>query len=385
MNLIALTMFPQMSERNRPLNVAERNQEISSQGAIGSDFTQEFLEQALSDSHPLPAEVVAQLLASLSELTDSEGLQAGVRAADYAYTQPAWNPYNQSNDWNGWGLGWANQAMQGQGYLMPELQAATGADALDAAEQSGRLQDGDPPPGAIVFFQDGERVRIGIVASDGQSLRTTQEADEQGRSVGEIPMPDEVLGWLEAEESDLAPATAATPVGQPNAQDPASFYLTQNATDWNPNGSINANCGPASLAMAAAAFGLLPEGTSMADPENLIETVREKMTGNRDIHQLTGDGDVMNGAQALGMNSRPVASISEVDQALAKGEMVVAGGDPSAYSNGSGGHFVLITGRDASGGYVMNDPAYTGQPGVVLTPEQFAGFFGSGVALSPKA
>lgn len=44
---------------------------------------------------------------------------------------------------------------------------------------------------------------------------------------------------------------------------------------------------------------------------------------------------------------------------------------------------MLITGRSADGGSVMNDPAYTGKPGVTLTPEQFQAFFGDGVAVGP--
>lgn len=167
-----------------------------------------------------------------------------------------------------------------------------------------------------------------------------------------------------------------------DALDPASFYMTQNQTEFNPEGSINANCGPASLAMAALAFGKNPPGTSKDDPEGLIRSVRKEMTGNEDIHELTGVDDVTRGAEALGMSAAPVGSVDAVNSALDSGQMIIAGGDPSAYSSGSGGHFVLITGRSADGGYVMNDPAYTGKPGVVLTPQQFESFFGGGVAVA---
>jgi hypothetical protein len=180
-----------------------------------------------------------------------------------------------------------------------------------------------------------------------------------------------------------APGAGGSATSSTDALDPASFYLTQNQSEYNPEGSINANCGPASLAMAALAFGKNPPGTSKDDPEGLIRAVRKQMTGNEDVHELTGDDDVTRGAQALGMSAAPANSVEAVNAALDAGQMVVAGGDPSAYSSGSGGHFVLITGRSADGGYVMNDPAYTGKPGVVLSPDKFAAFFGGGVAVGP--
>ena len=300
----------------------------------------------------------------------------GLEAMGFGYDQPAVNPGTQDTNWNGWGLGWVNQALQSVGVTVPELQAETGAEAYEQLESSGQLQQGDPPPGSVVFFADGERVRLGIVGPDGR-LRTTQEPDAEGRTVGDIDMPEDVLGWFQPGAGSGAAKTR--PVSDATPKDPESFFITQNTTDWNPNAryteaGTNANCGPTSLAMAALAFGLLPPGTDPSNPQGIIDAVRLAMTGNDDVGQPTGTGDVTRGAEALGMSHHDVGTLEEVDAALASGQMVVAG---------SVDHFVLIVGRSPDGGYIVNDPFYTGRPGVVKSVEEMSQWFIGGVAVGP--
>lgn len=294
------------------------------------------------------------------------------QAIDYGWDEPAVNPYTEDTNWDGWGLGWVNQALQSVGMKVPELQAETSADAYEQLQISGKLQQGKPKPGSVIFFEEGDRIRIGLVGPDGTTVRVTQAPDDEGRSLGDIPLPEPNLGWFE-------PTSSAAPVAGVDPNDPASFFITQNTTQWNPEARYNsegknANCGPTSLAMAALAFGMLPPGTDPSHPQGIIDAVRVAMTGNDNVSQLTGTGDVNQGAEALGMSHHDVGTLAEVDAALASGMMVVAG---------SVDHFVLITGRSPDGGYVVNDPMYTGQPGVVKSVEEMQGWFIGGVAVGP--
>lgn len=180
-----------------------------------------------------------------------------------------------------------------------------------------------------------------------------------------------------------APRPVAPKPGAPaKLPDPASYFITQTRTQWNPGGSINANCGPTSLAMALKAFGKLP-AQYQHNPEGFVEAVRRTMTGADNIHAGTYTTQVLAGARKLGLQAEHITSVTQLAQALSAGKLVVAQGNPAAYGKEAGGHFILVVGRTSSGGYVINDPAYTGRPAVAISAAQMAKYLGDGVAVSP--
>jgi ABC-type bacteriocin/lantibiotic exporter with double-glycine peptidase domain len=125
--------------------------------------------------------------------------------------------------------------------------------------------------------------------------------------------------------------------------------------------SSTANCGPTSLAMALVAFGKAPAST---DPENLIEQVRIRMTGQDDLNQLTSESQVASAARSYGLKTNLVNSAAEVCDAVNAGNLVILAGNPAAYNKGlspsqymafDGGHFVLVTGT-VGDDVLINDP-----------------------------
>jgi predicted double-glycine peptidase len=160
---------------------------------------------------------------------------------------------------------------------------------------------------------------------------------------------------------------AAAPV-QVNAllADPGAYFLTQNRTaQYNPMQppGTNANCGPASLAMALRAFGRAPAGMdSPAKAHDLVQYVRKAMTGQVDEQAWTYPDQVKAGAQQLGLKADTVFTARNILEAVAQpGHLVVVNLNPSpAYVDQladayDGGHFALLTGVDGQQ-VTLDDP-----------------------------
>lgn len=110
-------------------------------------------------------------------------------------------------------------------------------------------------------------------------------------------------------------------------QDPAQFFMTEmrNAR-WNPHGDLwSMNCGPATVATVIKGFGC--KLTDSEDPQDLIVSARIAMTG-RNAHEGTGANDVQRGLKAANLDTTAVTDVSQIDQALDAGGMVVLYGDP---------------------------------------------------------
>lgn len=172
-----------------------------------------------------------------------------------------------------------------------------------------------------------------------------------------------------------APATSYAPLGRdvfaPSAPrfrpDPNSFFISQVRTDrWNPEANNgNTNCGPASLAMALKAIGLMPPGlTNAASPEAWIDKTRRAMEGDENDYKLTSDDDVLRGALASGARAEKVYGMQGVEQSLAQGKVVVLAGNPVGYASRfgddqyakfNGGHFILVTAVEGDR-VTINDP-----------------------------
>lgn len=163
------------------------------------------------------------------------------------------------------------------------------------------------------------------------------------------------------------------PVGR--VGNPQDFFFTQFAhPKWNPGGlDSSSDCGPASLAMAAQAFGAFRPGL---DPETMIVTARQAMGASSDRHSGTGSDQVQTGARNLGLTAQTYPNgLNSLDSILNQGGMAIVGGNPQGYeielgfqnkgnemyaNDGfyNGGHFICVVGIDhKTGNYIVNDPA----------------------------
>lgn len=201
-------------------------------------------------------------------------------------------------------------------------------------------------------------------------------------SVGKLGSYSETLSSLRATVRAMPaprpaqparPATSVAPLGRdlflPSvrpALDPNSFFISQVRSGWNPlanNG--NTNCGPASLAMALKAIGLMPPGLqNRANPEEWIDKTRRAMEGDENDYKLTSDDDVLRGALMSGARAEKVYDLSGVEGALREGKLVVLAGNPVVYQNRfrddqyakfNGGHFILVTAIQGDR-VTINDP-----------------------------
>lgn len=136
----------------------------------------------------------------------------------------------------------------------------------------------------------------------------------------------------------------------------------------------NANCGPTSAAMVARALGL---GGGMSDAALVMQLGRAGGT----TAAGSSPEQVAQMMRSLGVSSHVVEdpSLAQLDAALAWGKPVIVNGDYFATGvngrNGAqeSGHFCVVTGRDANGNYIVNDP-WMGQR-VVFSPQAMTNFF----------
>jgi nucleoid-associated protein YgaU len=134
-------------------------------------------------------------------------------------------------------------------------------------------------------------------------------------------------------------ATAAAPSGPANGinTDRNAIYVKQ------PN---NWTCGPTSLTMAAAAFGVRPANHG---------TVEELtgMTRTRPEYGIPDNTQIPNAARAMGLQASDShgSSPAAVRAALQAGRGVVLNG-----SLGSGGHFLYVAGLNPDGSFIICDP-----------------------------
>jgi predicted chitinase len=199
-----------------------------------------------------------------------------------------------------------------------------------------------------------------------------------------------------------APAVAPAAITEGTGQNPNDYFITQSWSEgYNPNGQpTSANCGPASLAMALKAFGLVPPGasgvpTSPAGNEAYMNAARQAMKPGSGSHDSTNVYNVLNGAIASGADAELIEGQAGLDQALAEGKLVSLAGNPVAYNGRfpdmfqyDGGHFILVTGvsgQSPNKQYQINDPLSHAGSVTISEAElqQYMGYQGwnSGVAI----
>lgn len=180
-------------------------------------------------------------------------------------------------------------------------------------------------------------------------------------------------------------ASGQAAVARKLPDDPESFFVTQYPSRYNRWASDkNANCGPACMAMVALAYGVAPEGMLPGDRQALIVWCRQSMTlGRQDQGRGTTCHEIERAATQLGLNSHMIARFQDLDQALARGELVVVAGDTSRIGWGGGDHFLLCVGRRGSD-YLINDPGgFCRVAGTRLQADLMEKFFSRAIALSP--
>ncbi len=134
-----------------------------------------------------------------------------------------------------------------------------------------------------------------------------------------------------------------------------------------------ANCGPTSMAMVARAVGY---GSHLTDAQLVMDMYRKCGTQGGDGTPVDG---IRQGANAIGLDAttyRSSAGVEKMAEEIRNGKMVVANGDyyalpaPGRINNTNGGHYVVVTGMDDAGNFLVNDPA--GGLKLTLTPQQMA-------------
>ena len=145
--------------------------------------------------------------------------------------------------------------------------------------------------------------------------------------------------------------------------------------DWN----ASSNCGPASMAMIARAFGF---GEGMSDGALVNSLGTAAGVGA----EGTGYACVMTMASSLGLESQSNAGsdVAWIDEQLAQGNLVAANGNrsvtlenespPYASGTASGGHWIVVCGKTPDGNYLVKDPSTTCS---VLTPAELSRFLAS--------
>lgn len=105
---------------------------------------------------------------------------------------------SRQGGWGGWCLSWVRNAVEwasGKGERgIPLLNAGSAEEARQKAARAGILRQGNPPPGAVIFFKPGTHGmnsrygHIAIANADGESFRGSSSS-LGGNEVGDLRYP----------------------------------------------------------------------------------------------------------------------------------------------------------------------------------------------------
>lgn len=255
-----------------------------------------------------------------------------------------------------------------------------------------------------VSLEGQEYVSLAALAStlqeQGWTLPTALEPQEgllqvQGRSLPVLERNGEVLVALvpfcealggrvtfpERTVFNLVPPETARPL-KVNRADPATFYFSQIRSSTNAYSlGGNANCLPASLAMAALAFDRLPLGINADNRPALMQWCREALGVTPDDQTPVNIAAVPGAAEKLQLHPQKLYRFEDLEPAMKTGKMVLVAGDMADLGFPPGGHAMLVVGMQGKD-FLLNDPGlFFRRPGTPLAPEKMRRFFKFGVAL----
>ncbi|HEX2913513.1 MAG TPA: CHAP domain-containing protein [Chloroflexia bacterium] len=187
-------------------NKAQQEQSAEAKAEVGQKAAEEKAKaerqaaEAKAQAEQKAAEEKAKAELEQRQQTEHQ-LDIGRKALDYGVASPKINPHSQRNDYNWYGycLGWVNTATQANGGHVAELQVGTAKMAYEEAVKHGKIHEGNPPPGAIVFFPDytGEG-HVGIVSGPG-TYRGTVPSTENRTTIADRPIPPDrmkTIPWM---------------------------------------------------------------------------------------------------------------------------------------------------------------------------------------------
>ena len=170
--------------------------------------------------------------------------------------------------------------------------------------------------------------------------------------------------------------------GPVNRKDPASFFISQVRSSSNPTGSVdNSNCGPASLAMAARAYGKWAPGIAESDFPAMMTWIRRVMGHKTDEMQGTNIPWLTKAADQLGLPNSMFTDVNQLSGHVSKGRLVIVTGYMKDLNMPGGTHTMLVVGERGDD-YVINDPGlFYKLPGTIIRGADLLRFFKLGIAI----
>lgn len=170
--------------------------------------------------------------------------------------------------------------------------------------------------------------------------------------------------------------------GPVNRKDPATFFISQVRSSTNPTGSVdNSNCGPASLAMAAKAYGKWAPGVADGDNPGMMTWIRHAMGHKNDETQGTNVPWLTRAADQLGLPNQLFQDYDQLAGHVAKGRLVIVAGYLQGLNLPGGGHAMLVVGARGDD-FLVNDPGlFYKLPGAAIRSADLRKFFKLGIAI----
>lgn len=204
------------------------------------------------------------------------------------------------------------------------------------------------PAGSALNLPDTPAVRENVTAYQGGQPPVVQQGGGGGTQAPAAP-------------TQTAPAAQPGQATAPAGTVPQIYQLNPAGAE---NGYRNgaSNCGPTSMAMIARAHGLFPEMTDAQLINFLGDGVgtNENGTPHQGILDMAANMGLPATQAGLGGDAAWIKSQLEA------GKLVVVNGN-----FGIGGHYVVVTGMDENGNFLVNDP-YEGPR--VITPAEMEGY-----------
>lgn len=167
------------------------------------------------------------------------------------------------------------------------------------------------------------------------------------------------------------------------ARCPEDYFVTQYRSYANVRGSDNnVFCGAATLAMVALAYDRLPDDIEASQRQELILWCHQRMADDPNEPGIRARG-MLRAASLLGLNSRLVRGLEQIQQEVDQGRLVAVAGNVLRLGlpcRGHGGHCMLVVGRKGDD-FLINDPGgFFRQPATPISAQDLQKFLWYGVS-----